>query len=307
MNSTSPLPAAHPATQGLKTTLTSILANFALATIKGLAGFFGNSYALIADAIESTSDIFSSLIVWLGLKVAIKAPDADHPYGHGKAEPLAAIVVAIFLIAAAIFVAIQSVEHILIPHRAPEPFTLLVLGGVIFVKEFLFRRINKTGEDIKSTAVKADAWHHRSDAITSLTAFIGISIALLGGPGYESADDWAALLASVVIAYNGYRIFQPGLREVMDAAPATELVEAVRQVALTVPGVEGLDKSFVRKMGFEYFVDLHVIVDGELPVREGHRIAHEVKGAILKANPSIYDVLVHIEPAQRSSMFLGKF
>jgi cation diffusion facilitator family transporter len=292
-----PPPAIHPSAHGLRTTLIGILANFVLAVIKGLAGLFGNSYALIADAIESASDIFSSLIVWAGLKVASKAPDEDHPYGHGKAEPLAAMVVAILLIGAAILIAIQSVENIMTPHQVPAPFTLLVLGGVILVKEFLFRRVNQTGEEINSTAVKADAWHHRSDAITSLTAFVGITIALLGGEGYESADDWAALIASAIIVFNAFHIFRPAMREIMDAAPSSELLEEIRQVALTVEGVKGLDKSFVRKMGFEYFVDLHVRVEGQLTVKEGHQIAHLVKTAILQSNARIYDVLVHIEPA----------
>jgi len=292
-----PPPAVHPSVNGLRTTLIGILANFVLAVIKGLAGLFGNSYALVADAIESASDIFSSLVVWTGLKVASKAPDEDHPYGHGKAEPLAAMVVAILLIGAAILIAIQSVENILTPHQVPAPFTLLVLGGGILVKEVLFRSVNQTGEEINSTAVKADAWHHRSDAITSVTAFIGITIALIGGAGYESADDWAALIASAIIVFNALHIFKPALREIMDAAPPSELLEEIRQVALTVEGVKGLDKSFVRKMGFEYFVDLHVRVDGQLTVKEGHQIAHLVKKAILQSNSSIYDVLVHIEPA----------
>lgn len=286
----------HISSQGLRTTLISILANMVLAIIKGITGFFGNSYALIADAIESTSDIFSSLIVWIGLKVASKGPDSDHPYGHGKAEPLAAIVVALLLIGAAILIAIQSVENILTPHKVPAPFTLLVLGGVIVVKELLFRRINQTGKQINSTAVKADAWHHRSDAITSFTAFLGITIALIGGEGYENADDWAALIASAIIVYNAYHIFRPAMGEIMDVAPSEEILDGIRQIAMKVEGVKGLDKALVRKMGFEYFVDLHVLVDGNLPVKEGHRIAHQVKDAILTDNRQIYDVLVHIEP-----------
>ncbi|QHT70736.1 cation transporter [Rhodocytophaga rosea] len=287
---------SHATDQGLKTTLISILANALLAIVKGIAGIFGNSYALIADAIESTSDIFSSLIVWAGLKVASKGPDSDHPYGHGKAEPLATIVVALLLIGAAILIAIQSVKNILTPHKVPAPFTLVVLGGVIVLKEFLFRRINQTGKQINSTAVKADAWHHRSDAITSFTAFLGITIALIGGEGYENADDWAALIASVIIVFNAYHIFIPAMGEIMDVAPPEEILDGIRQVAMQVEGVRGLDKALVRKMGFEYFVDLHVLVDGHLSVKEGHRIAHQVKDAILLENRQIYDVLIHIEP-----------
>jgi cation diffusion facilitator family transporter len=287
----------HPSQKGIKSTIIGILLNATLAIIKGVAGVLGNSYALVADAIESSSDIFSSLITWIGLKTAAKAPDEDHPYGHGKAEPLAAIVVSLFLIAAAILIAIQSIENIRTPHKPPAAFTLLVLALVVAIKEGLFRFVDKVGNEIASNAVKADAWHHRSDAITSATAFIGITIALIGGKGYESADDYAALIASSIIVFNAYRIFMPSFAEIMDTAPAGNLVEEVKEIALTVKGVQGIDKCFVRKMGFDYFVDIHVIVDGNLSVRTGHDIAHAVKNAVLKAKPTVYDVLTHIEPA----------
>lgn len=290
----------HPAEAGLKTTLIGIGVNFVLALVKGVTGLLGNSYALIADAIESASDVLASIVVWVGLRAASKAPDKEHPYGHGKAEPLAAIVVALFIIAAAILIAIQAIHNILTPHPVPQPYTLLVLVLVIVVKEFLFRLVNKTGDEINSTAVKADAWHHRSDAITSFTALIGISIALIGGPDYASADDWAALIASAIIVYNGYHIFQPAFMEIMDTAPPAEIEENIRDIAASVPNVEGLDKCLVRKMGFEYFVDLHVIVDGELSVREGHDIAHAVKDTLRKKMPHIYDVTIHIEPTSPS-------
>jgi cation diffusion facilitator family transporter len=206
-------------------------------------------------------------------------------------------VVSVSLIAAAILIAVQSVENIVTPHTTPAPFTLLVLVGVVVVKELLFRFVEKVADEVESNAVKADAWHHRSDAITSLTAFIGISIALLGGEGYESADDWAALIASVVIVINAYRIFRPSFAEIMDEAPQGNWVEEIEAISMTVPGVEAIEKCFVRKMGFEYFVDLHVIVDGEMSVRQGHDIAHGVKNAILQRKPAIHDVLVHVEPA----------
>ncbi|CAA9251629.1 MAG: Cobalt-zinc-cadmium resistance protein [uncultured Adhaeribacter sp.] len=289
---------SHPAQKGLRATLLSIVANLGMVAIKALAGYFGNSYALIADAIESASDVFTSFIVWIGLRAASKEPDQDHPYGHGKAEPLATIVVALSLIAAAIFISIQSVEHIITPHRAPAPFTLILLIIIILVKESLYRYSNRVGSEIESAAVKADAWHHRSDAITSLTAAIGIAIALIGGPGYESADDWAALIASVIIVINAYRIFMPAFTEIMDAAPPSAFADEIRLIAATVPGVQGLDKCLVRKMGFEYFVDLHVIVNASLTVKEGHDIAHAVKAEIMRGKPSVYDVLVHIEPTE---------
>jgi cation diffusion facilitator family transporter len=291
-----PSPDIHPATRGLKTTLVSILVSMALVIIKGTAGILGNSYALVADAIESASDVFSSLILFAGLRIAAKAPDQDHPYGHGKAEPLATTIIALTMTAAAILIVVESISNILTPHEVPKTFTLWVLGIVILLKEYLFRFIIKVGEEADSTAVKADAWHHRSDAITSAAAFVGIAIAILGGPGYEVADDYAALIAAIIIFINAYRVFRPALNEVMDAAPSANIIEEVKNQASQVPGVDGLEKCFVRKMGFELFVDLHVLVDGELSVREGHDIAHAVKSEILKANPRIFDVLVHIEP-----------
>ncbi|HYG38029.1 MAG TPA: cation diffusion facilitator family transporter [Cytophagales bacterium] len=281
---------------GLRATWIGIVINLLLAIIKALVGFFGNSYALIADAIESTTDVFTSIIVWFGIKFASKAPDPNHPYGHGKAEPLAAIVVSLCLLAAALLIARQSIHNIITPHELPSFYTLPVLLSIVLIKEILFRYVNKVSAEIGSTVVKADAWHHRSDAITSATAFIGIVIALIGGKGYEGADDWAALIASAFIVYNGITIMRPAFDEIMDAAPSEELLEEVREGALKVEGVRGLDKSFIRKMGFEFYVDLHVIVDGNLSVKEGHDIAHRVKDAILFSNKTINDVLIHIEP-----------
>jgi cation diffusion facilitator family transporter len=287
----------HPAHKGLRSTFIGIVANTLLAAIKGIAGILGNSYALIADAIESSTDIASSFIVWGGLKISALPPDDDHPYGHGKAEPLAAVVVSMTLIAAAIIIAIQSVREIVTPHHAPEPFTLIVLILVVVTKETLFRFVSEVGQEVKSIAVKSDAWHHRSDAITSAAAFIGISVALIGGRGYESADDWAALFASSIIVFNASRMLRPAIGEVMDAAPSSEVEDIIRQIAKGVHGVIALEKCFIRKMGFVYYVDLHVTVDGGLSVREGHEIARQVKRAIRASNPTVAEVLIHIEPS----------
>jgi cation diffusion facilitator family transporter len=283
--------------KGLRSTILGILANAVLAVIKGIAGVLGNSYALIADSIESTTDIASSLIVWGGLKISGIPPDIDHPYGHGKAEPLAATVVALFLFAVAVSIAIQSIREIVTPHHAPAPFTLVVLLAVVIVKESLFRFVFNVGKSIESTAVKSDAWHHRSDAMTSASAAVGISIALIGGPGYESADDWAAMFASVIIAFNAFRILKPAVNEVMDAAPTSAIETAVRGSAGRVPGVIGLEKCRMRKMGLWYYVDLHVTVEGHITVREGHEIAREVKARVLAEHANVADVLIHIEPS----------
>lgn len=292
------IPAAAPASQqGVRSVVWGVLTNTLLAAAKAIAGVLGNSYALIADAVESTTDIAGSLIVWGGLKISVLPPDEDHPYGHGKAEPLAATVVAMALFAAAAGIAIQSVREIYTPHHAPAPFTLVVLLVVVVVKETLFRSVFRVGENIRSTAVMGDAWHHRSDAITSAAVFAGISVSLIGGEGYESADDWAAIFAAAIIVVNAVRIMRPAIQEVMDKAPGPDVERGVRETAAGVPGVIGLDKCFVRKMGVSYYVDLHVTVDGRLSVREGHDIARDVKKAVLGSRPEIADVLIHIEPS----------
>lgn len=286
----------HPAYKGIRSSLIGVLVNLSLAACKGIAGYFGNSYALIADAIESLSDVISSLIVVGGLRVASIPRDENHPYGHGKAEPIAAVLVGLALLAAAVTISVQAIREIKTPHYAPAPFTLLVLVAVIVTKETLFRFVFKVGESVASTAVKTDAWHHRSDAITSLAVFIGITIALIGGKGYESADDWAALVASAIIAFNAYRLLRPAVGEIMDTVPEDDVTAAVRQVAQSVPGVVGVDECLVRKMGLDYFVDIHVWVDGSIQVREGHEIASQVRQAIRNSNNRVMDVLVHVEP-----------
>jgi cation diffusion facilitator family transporter len=286
----------HPALIGARFVFVGVIVNAALSATKGVAGVLGNSYALIADAIESGLDVFQSLVVMGGLFIAASPPDHNHPYGHGKAEPLAAIVVSVGLLAVAILIAVESVREILVPHHAPEPFTLGVLIVVVIAKESMFHIMHRVGRSTKSTAVSADAWHHRSDALTSAAAFIGISIALVGGRGWESADDWAALFACLIIGYNGARLLRPALNEVMDVAPDPAIEDEVRRIALAVTGVAGLDTCGVRKMGFDYFVDLHVIVNGDMKVRDGHDVAHRVKDAVRAANPLIRDVLIHVEP-----------
>ena len=283
---------------GARVALIGMAANVVLATVKIVAGTVGHSYVLIADGIESALDIAGSAIIWGGLKFAARPPDETHPYGHGKAEPVAAILVSLGVLAAAFVIAVQSVREIVRPHDSPAPFTLVVLVVVVVVKELLFRFVNRLGRDVESTAVQTDAWHHRSDALTSIAAFIGISIALLGGPGWQSADDWAALFACALIAANGWRLFNPALHEVLDTAPRGEIVERVRIAAAAVPGVVEVEKCFVRKMGLEFYVDLHVGVDERISVRAGHDLAHEVKNAIRRTNPRIADVLVHVEPVK---------
>ncbi len=283
--------------KGIRTTLIGIITNIILACVKALAGILGHSYALLADATESASDVFTSIIVLAGIRIAQKPADENHPYGHGKAEPIVGTIVASALFLAAIFIIFKSTHELTTPRPAPEPFTLIILVMVIITKEMLFRFVINVGKSVDSVAIKNDAWHHRSDAITSGAAFIGISIALIGGQGYENADSYAALFASVIIIINAYHLFKPALLEMMDAAPPAKIIEHVISVANQVDGVIAIDKCFARKMGFEYYIDIHVIVDGNISVYKGHEISHVVKDHLMKKNPQISNVLVHIEPA----------
>jgi cation diffusion facilitator family transporter len=298
LHPTSNVPASNLQT-GARVALLGLAINIVLASAKIFAGLVGNAYVLIADGIESALDIAGSIVIWGGLRFAARPPDATHPYGHGKAEPVAAIIVAMGVLAAALGIAIQSVREIFLPHHAPAPFTLIVLIVAIVVKEVLYRYVIRFGRDVESTALQTDAWHHRTDAMTSIAAFIGISVALVGGEAWQSADDWAALFACGLIGANGYRLLRPALYEIMDTAPRGEIVQAVERAARLVPGVVEVEKCFIRKMGLSFYADLHVGVDGNISVREGHRIAHAVKHAIQEADARIADVLVHIEPAQR--------
>jgi cation diffusion facilitator family transporter len=298
--------AAHPTSSiplsnlqsGARVALLGMVINVVLAAAKITAGLVGNAYVLIADGVESALDVAGSFVIWGGLKVAARPPDATHPYGHGKAEPLAAIVVALGVLAAAFGIAVQSVREIFLPHHAPAPFTLVVLVVVILVKELLYRYVMRMGRDVESTAVQTDAWHHRTDAMTSIAAFVGISIALIGGEAWRSADNWAALFACALIGANGFRLLAPALREIMDTAPRPEIISSIARTAVAVPGVLEVEKCLVRKMGLDFYADLHIGVDANISVREGHQIAHAVKAAIKETDRRIADVLVHVEPAR---------
>lgn len=283
--------------KAIKATYFSIIGNTFLAALKWIAGFFGNSYALIADAIESTADIFASFLVLFGLKYANRPADENHPYGHGRIEPLITFLVVGFLLFSAIFISHESIINIQTPHQLPRPFTLFVLGGIIIWKEISYRIVIKQSKLTNSSSLKADAWHHRSDAITSIAAFIGISFALLLGKGYEAADDWAALFASGFILYNSYLIFRPALGEIMDEHVYDDVIDSIRSISKNVEGIVTTEKCFIRKAGMYYHVDLHAVVDGAISVKHGHEIAHLLKDTLREKIPQIGHVLIHIEPA----------
>lgn len=277
--------------------LIGLLANVALASLKLLAGIVGHSYALIADAIESMADILGSAVILGGLHIAARPADQNHPYGHGKAEALAAMVVAIMVLAAGIGIGVKSVDQIMSPHHAPAAWTLGVLIVVLVVKFGLFRVVRKAGKASGSGAVHVDAWHHWTDAMTSLAALIGISISLIGGAGYERADPIAALVASGVIVMNAILLFRTPLRELMDEEPSS-VVEQARLLATAVDGVIHVEKTAARASGGRHWIDMHVWVDPTMSIVEAHDLSHRVKDAVRGKMPSVVDVLVHVEPAR---------
>ncbi|RFS17883.1 cation diffusion facilitator family transporter [Emticicia sp. C21] len=285
-----------PEEKALKATYFSIFGNIGLAVTKWLAGFFGNSYALIADAIESTTDIFASLFVLLGIKYASRPADKNHPYGHGRIEPLITFLVVGFLIISATLIAYESIKKIRTPHELPRTWTLIVLGVIIIWKEASYQIVIRRSKETNSSSLKADAWHHRSDAITSVAAFIGISIALILGKGYESADDWAALFASGFILYNCYLIFRPALSEIMDENLYDHVIDTIREKSLEVKGVIDTEKCFVRKAGMKFHVDLHIVVDANMTVKDGHTVAHNLKDYLQTQMPELEQILIHVEP-----------
>lgn len=277
-----------------------LLVNALLAIIKLVAGLLGHAYALVADAIESGMDMFGSVVVWSGLRIASRDPDERYPFGYGRAEALAGALVSMMMVGAAAGIAIEAIREIRTPHHAPEPWTLAILAIVVVVKETLAKRVQRASEAIGSIAVAADAWHHRSDAITSAAAFVGIAVAVVGGPKWAPADDWAALLAACVIATNGVMLLRTVLRELMDRAPEPAVLSKVTSAALATSGVLAVEKLKVRKSGTALYVDIHVQADPQLSLHAAHILSGRVKGAIRASVPAAAGVLIHMEPFESS-------
>lgn len=280
--------------RGQQLAIIGLLINLILAVVKLLAGLLGHSYALVADAIESMTDLIGSVVIWSGLHIAAKPPDEDHPYGHGKAEALAALIVAIMVLAAGVAIAVKSASELLTPHHTPAPFTLWVLIGVIIVKGWLFIVVRRAGRESGSSAVHVDAWHHSADAITSLAALIGISLSLYAGFG--RADDIAAIVAAAVIITNALVLARVPIQDLMDKEPS-DVVAQARRIARAVPGVVGTEKMAARTSGMRVRIDMHLCVEPSMTVREAHALSHRVKDAVMSAMPRVADVLVHIEPS----------
>ncbi|MCP5535729.1 MAG: cation transporter [Akkermansiaceae bacterium] len=272
------------------------LVNVILMIVKIVTGIVGNSYALIADGIESASDILVSLITWIGVGLSLRPADANHPFGHGRIESLAGMFSGLALLGAAVLIAFNSIREILTPHHSPEWYTLPVLIAVVVSKEILARRISNLSELSDSRALEGDAMHHRSDAITSAAAGTGIAIALIGGPRYAAADDWAALIACSMIIFNGGRIFARSFHENVDGRIDSRIEEDIRSYATHIEGIRGIEKCRVRKSGTFYFTEVHVLVDPDCTVTVGHEIAHQFKEYVTKQLPNLKDVVIHIEP-----------
>jgi cation diffusion facilitator family transporter len=286
--------------RSLRATFLGLATNSLLSATKLAAGFIGHSHALVADGVESLADIFSSIIVWRAVVVASEPADEDHPYGHGKAEPIAGAIVSLSLLFAAGWIIVSAATALAEPHPSPQPFTLVILLLVIVIKESLFRFVAREAQSLDSSAVQSDAGHHRSDAVSSLAAAIGITVALVGGKSYAAADDIAAIVAGLIVAWNGWRLLRPTLSELMDRTPGQGLRDALKRIGETVDGVDEVEKCYVRKMGNHYYADMHVQVDPEMTVRRSHLIAHEVKDRIREQLPNVSDVLIHIEPSRKN-------
>lgn len=278
-----------------------LIVNIALVLGKLTAGILGHAYVLIADAVESSTDILGGVIVWRGLAIAALPADEDYPFGHGKAESLATAAVALLLLAAAVGITMAAIREIQTPHSLPAPFTLAVAGAVIVIKGALAMRVSRVGGEVGSSAVKADAWHHAADAISSAAAFIGISVALAGarwrgGSGWESADDWAAIIAALMIAVNGVLMLRPAVHTLMDRAPSGDLTRRIAAAALSVPGVMTIEHLRVRASGLDHLVDVHVQARPDLSLRDAHALSGAVKAAIRGGVPTVSAVLIHMEP-----------
>ncbi len=279
-----------------QTSFISLLVNLMFALCKGIAGVFGNSFALVADAIESMTDVFSSLLVFLGIKYATRPADNNHPYGHGKVEPLVTFVIVGFLLFSSGIILYNAIDNIGTAHEKPKMYTIFVLLAVVISKECIYRFMHQKGQDTHSTSLNSEAWHHRSDAISSGMALIGIVIAIFGGEGYESADDYAAIITAGIIIFNTYLIFRPALGEIMDEHLHCDLEDDIRTLSKAHFPETETEKLFIRKYGMFYHIDMHLMVNPKMNVYDAHVLSHQVKDLLMKANPHICNILIHIEP-----------
>lgn len=287
---------SHVYTEVTRAALLGLVVNLVLSAVKLTGGIVGNSFALIADAVNSIGDVITTTVVLFALRVAQRPADSEHPYGHTRAEGIAASNVALLVIVSAIFVGWEAIQRISVPHDIPPTWTLWIAGANVLIKEGLYQYKMRVGKRTGSSAIIANAWDHRSDALCSLAVFIGLMTIRLGGTRLIWADEVASLVVVAAIVWSGIQLFRSSASELMDVQADSEFVDRIREAALTVAGIEEVETLWVRKSGLEYFADIHIEVDQNLSVAAGHRIGHQVKDRLLSQFPKLRDVLVHLEP-----------
>ncbi len=280
----------------IRATLLGLAANLTLGIVKFVGGVLGESFALISDAINSLGDSLISIVVLFAMWFAQKPADREHPYGHTRAEAIAASNVALLIIASAVVVGWEAIRRTGIPHDVPPIWTLWIAGANVLIKESLYRYKVRVGKRTGSIAILANAWDHRSDALCSLAVLIGLGVIRLGGPNYIWADEVAALIVVVVILSSGTKLFRKSASELMDLQADDQFVQEIRRAAEEVDSVKAVETLRVRKSGLEYLADIHIEVDARTTVEEGHRIGHCVKGQLMEKFAMLRDVLVHLEP-----------
>jgi cation diffusion facilitator family transporter len=275
----------------------SLVSNVSFAVIKMLVGFVGNSFALIADGIESMADVLSSVVVWSGLRVSGKEADHEHPYGHGKAEAISTLLAGVGLLMSAGIIGYHAVKEIVSPHSAPALFTVPVLIAIIVAKQWLYLTLSKGSRQHNSMALKAEAWHHLSDSLTSFGVLIGLVIAVFAGPGFEAADDIAALAVTILIIYNGIRIMLPAMDELMDKRIEDFRITLIEQIASEIDGIENLETVTLRRSGAGYVAEIHMEVPPSFTVEKSHELSHRLKDRLLLHKElKIIHAVMHVEP-----------
>lgn len=270
--------------------------NLSLGVMKIIAGSVAHSYALLSDAVNSLGDVVTTVVVLIALRLAQQPPDDEHPYGHTRAEAIAASNVALLIIISALALAWRTLDRPVGQAVIPPGWALVLAAVNVIIKEALYRYKLRVGTRTGSAAIIANAWDHRSDALCSFAVLVGLFLTRIGGQYGIWADTAASLLVIAVVVANGIVVFRRSVHELLDPQAGDDFVREIRGAAITMPGVLGVEKLWVRKSGLEFFADIHLEVDPEITVAEGHRIGHAVRDRLIEKFPPLRDVLVHLEP-----------